>query len=106
MRQDSLMKANQKRIESPRVKLLGVVVGTSAVVALGALTVAYGGDGFGTGSSLAGSGDAPANTTYVQPTVGGFGATAKQKSPASTVATSMAVPAVTAVPATKPGGAS
>lgn len=101
MRQALRMKANQTRIESPRVKLLGVVVGTSAVVALGALTVAYGGDDFGTGSTLAGSGDAPANTTYVHPTVGGFGATATQKSPASTVATSMAVPALTAVPATK-----
>jgi hypothetical protein len=76
------------------------LVGGSAVVALGALGVAYGSNGSGSPSSVAGSGDAPANTTYVQPTEGAMsmGATATAAPPASTLATSVAVPAITPAP--------
>ncbi len=48
------------------------------MVLAGALTVAFDGDGSGHGNVLAGSGDAPANTTYVQPSTAAMtmGATA------------------------------
>jgi hypothetical protein len=49
-----------------------------------------------THATLAGSGDAPANTTYTQPAVSGMnvGATATWTAPASAPATSMAAPAI------------
>ena len=55
----------------------------AAVVVAGALTVAFDGDGSGRADVLAGSGDAPANTTYSQPTGGAMtmGATATFTTP-------------------------
>jgi hypothetical protein len=75
-----------------RVKVLGIA-GAAAFVALGALGLANGQPSPG-GVVLAGSGDAPANTTYVQPTDSAMtmGATATMTTPSSIEATAKAVP--------------
>jgi hypothetical protein len=88
------MEANQTRIKRIHVKKLLAAIGAGAFVVLGVLSLARGSDGIGTGSTLAGSGDAPTNTVYTQPTVPGasMGNTATQAPPASTLATSIAVP--------------
>ena len=76
-----------------RTRTLGVV-GAAAFVSLGVLSVGFVHDD-SRGVDLAGSGDAPADTTYVQPTGGAMnvGATATWTAPASIEATSKAVPA-------------
>jgi hypothetical protein len=76
-----------------RVKTLGVA-GAAAFVALGAVSLGYGHDGSGP-VDLAGSGDAPANTTYVHPSDAAMtmGATATWTAPASIEATAKAIPA-------------
>jgi hypothetical protein len=81
-----------------RVRLLGII-GIGALAALAILGVAYGGSHVGSGTALAGSGDAPANTTYVQPSAPAatMGATATWTTP------SAAMPPE-AVPAVKAGG--
>ena len=68
------------------------------MVVAGALTVAFDGDGSGHANVLAGSGDAPANTVYVQPTGKAMtmGATAIFTTPLSVPATTVAVPPVKA----------
>jgi hypothetical protein len=60
--------------------------------------IRYGSVHFGSGTALAGSGDAPANTTYVQPSViaATMGATATWTTPEPTLATDKAVPVVKA----------
>ncbi|BBZ26368.1 hypothetical protein MMAD_06630 [Mycolicibacterium madagascariense] len=75
-----------------RTRTLGIV-GAAAFVSLGALSVGLAHDD-PRGVDLAGSGDAPANTTYVQPTAGGMnmGATATWTAPPSIEATAKAVP--------------
>ena len=80
------------------VKLAGAVLAGAAVVVAGALTVARAGEGSGHASVLAGSGDAPTNTVFVQPTGSAMtmGATATASPPASTPATTEAVPPVKA----------
>jgi hypothetical protein len=91
------MEQKNTRFNRIRVQLLGLV-GIGAFAMLAVLGIAYGGSHFGAGRALAGSGDAPANTTYVQPTVVGatMGATATWTTPSLTVPTGKAVPAVKA----------
>ncbi len=78
-----------------RRAVLGVI-GAGAMITLGALSATH--DGGGSASMLAGSGDAPANTTYSSPVVKGadMGATATWEAPSNVEATTMAVPAVKA----------
>ena len=75
-----------------RAKVLGLA-GAAAFVTLGVLSLGYG-HGTPSGTDLAGSGDAPANTTYVQPTDNAMtmGATATWTTPTSVEATVKAVP--------------
>ncbi|MDT4999838.1 MAG: hypothetical protein QOK12_1943 [Mycobacterium sp.] len=91
------MEEKNTRFDRIRVQVLGVI-GIGAFAALAVLGIAYGGSHFGAGSALAGSGDAPANTTYVQPTVTGvtMGATATWTTPSLTAPTGKAVPALKA----------
>jgi hypothetical protein len=91
------MEQKNTRFDRMRVQLLGIV-GIGALAALAVLGIAYGGSHFGAGSALAGSGDAPANTTYVQPTVVGItmGATATWTTPSPSAPTGKAVPPVKA----------
>ncbi|MHA3024100.1 hypothetical protein ACXPWS_27975 [Mycobacterium sp. BMJ-28] len=74
-----------------RRALLGVV-GAGAMITLGALSAAH--SGGGAASMLAGSGDAPANTTFSSPVVvpANMGATATWTTPATVEPTTMAVP--------------
>lgn len=84
----------EKRLQANRlrVKVLGVA-GAAAFVAFGALGLANGHPN-PSGVVLAGSGDAPANTTFVQPTDNAMtmGATATMTTPSSIEATAKAVP--------------
>jgi hypothetical protein len=75
-----------------RTRTLGIV-GAAAFVSLGVLSLGFGHHD-GTGVDLAGSGDAPANTTYVQPTAGGMnmGATATWTAPGPVESVAKAVP--------------
>lgn len=77
-------------------KRIGMALGVAAAFAMGVLGIGH--DGPARTTSLAGSGDAPANTTYNQPVVAGMnmGATATWSPPATTEPTVMAVPAVKA----------
>ncbi|MCX2710826.1 MULTISPECIES: hypothetical protein [unclassified Mycolicibacterium] len=74
-----------------RRALLGVV-GAGALITLGALSATH--SAGGPTSMLAGSGDAPANTTYSSPVVqpANMGATATWTTPATVEPTTMAVP--------------
>lgn len=80
------------------MKLVGVACASAAVIGAGVLTVAFGDDGPRHTSTLAGSGDAPTNTVFVQPTVSAMtmGATATFTTPASVPATTEAVPPIKA----------
>ncbi|MCW2512002.1 MAG: hypothetical protein JWR11_1044 [Mycobacterium sp.] len=75
-----------------RVKVLGLA-GAAAFVTLGVMSLGYG-QGSPSGTDLAGSGDAPANTTYVQPTDNAMtmGATATMTTPDTVEAIGKAVP--------------
>jgi hypothetical protein len=75
-----------------RVKVLGLA-GAAAFVTLGVLSLGYG-QGSPSGVELAGSGDAPANTTYVQPTDNAMtmGATATWTTPTTVEPIAKAVP--------------
>jgi hypothetical protein len=91
------MDQTHTRFDRIRVQALGVIgIGAFAVLAI--LSVAFSTSHFGSGTALAGSGDAPANTTYVAPSVANasVGATATWQAPASTMATESAAPAVKA----------
>ena len=99
-RDDPWMNTNRTRPTRRGVKLVGAALAGAAVVVAGALTAAFDGNDSGRANVLAGSGDAPANTTYSQPTGGAMtmGATATFTTPSS-------VPQVTeAVPPVKAGG--
>lgn len=84
----------EKRMQTDglRVKVLGVA-GAAAFVTLGVLSL---GDGHATngGVDLAGSGDAPASTTYVQPTDNAMtmGATATWTTPTTVEPIAKAAP--------------
>jgi hypothetical protein len=86
------MTEKRSQTNSLRVKVLGLA-GAAAFVTLGVLSLGYG-HGSPAGIELAGSGDAPANTTYVQPTDNAMtmGATATWTTPAEVEATGKAVP--------------
>jgi hypothetical protein len=93
------MNTNRTRTKRRGVKLVGAVLAGAAVVVAGALTVAFDGGGSEHANVLAGSGDAPTNTVFIQPTISGMnvGATASPPStPASTPAVADAKPAVKA----------
>jgi hypothetical protein len=91
------MDDNQPTIRYRYAKRVGTAAGLGAVAVMAALSLAHTGSA-PTSTTLAGSGDAPANTTYSQPVVAGMnmGATATWATPASTLATSMAVPPIKA----------
>jgi len=90
------MKEIIRTATSTGVKRIGMALGVGAAFAMGVLGIGHNSPAQTT--SLAGSGDAPANTTYVQPVVAGMnmGATATWEPPATTEATPMAVPAIKA----------
>lgn len=77
---------------SKGVKRIGMALGVAAAFGMGLLGIGH--DSPAQTTSLAGSGDAPTNTTYSQPVVAGMnmGATATWAPPATTEATAMAVP--------------
>jgi Na+-transporting methylmalonyl-CoA/oxaloacetate decarboxylase beta subunit len=85
----------EKRSQANRLRMrtLGLV-GAAAFVTLGAVSLGYEHDS-SAGIDLAGSGDAPANTVYVQPKDAAMtmGATATWTAPATVEATAKAVPA-------------
>jgi hypothetical protein len=94
---DQQMDKLNTRLNRIRVQVLGVIgIGAFAVLAI--FSVAYGSSHFGAGTALAGSGDAPANTTYAVPSVAqaSMGATATWTAPATTMAVESAAPAVKA----------
>jgi hypothetical protein len=81
------------------VKLAGAVLAGAAVVAAGALTVTFDSNDSGRADVLAGSGDAPTNTVFIQPTVAGMtmGATASAPAtPGTTPEVADAKPAIKA----------
>jgi hypothetical protein len=90
------MNTNRPPTSRRGVKLLGAVCAAAAVFGAGALIVTL--DDGGHASMLAGSGDAPTNTVYVQPAVSAMnmGATATLTTPSSVPATTEAVPAIKA----------
>jgi hypothetical protein len=54
-----------------RVRVLGILIGAGSVAAMATFSLAQPDSGSpGVGIPLAGSGDAPANTTYSQPAIG------------------------------------
>jgi hypothetical protein len=91
---------NTKRTPTSRrgVKLIGAAFAAAAVVGAGVMTVVLDNDGAAHTSMLAGSGDAPTNTVFVQPSVTAMtmGATATFTTPATVEPTTEAVPPVKA----------
>jgi hypothetical protein len=92
------MNTNQTPTSRRGVKLVGVVCAAAAVVGAGVMTVVLDDGGSGHATTLAGSGDAPTNTVYIQPSVSAMtmGATATFTTPASVPATTEAVPPIKA----------
>jgi len=92
------MNANRKPTSRRGVKLLGAVCAAAAVLGAGVATVVLDSGGATHTSTLAGSGDAPTNTVYVQPsaTAMTMGATATFTTPATVEPTTEAVPPVKA----------
>jgi hypothetical protein len=95
---DLVMDTNRTPTRRRGVKFGGAVLAGAAVVVAGALTVAFDGDGSGHANMLAGSGNAPTNTTYVQPTGSNMnlGATATPTTPPSAPLVADASPTVKA----------
>ncbi|MCV7420949.1 hypothetical protein H7K45_10405 [Mycobacterium yunnanensis] len=89
------MTEKRMQTEGLRVKVLGLA-GAAAFVTLGILSLGGGHSTTG-GVDLAGSGDAPASTTYVQPTENAMtmGATATWTTPTSVEPIAKASPAKT-----------
>ena len=93
------MNTNRTRTKRRGVKVAGAVLAGTAVVVAGVFTVAFDRHGPEHANVLAGSGDAPTNTVYIQPTVTAMtmGATASPPAtPASTPAVADAKPAIKA----------
>jgi hypothetical protein len=90
------MNETHRRTASTGVKRIGMTLGVCAAFTMGVLGIGHSSPARTT--SLAGSGDAPTNTTYSQPVVAGMnvGATATWTPPAPTEATAMAIPAARA----------
>ena len=92
------MNTNRTPTKGRGVKLVGAAVAAAAVAGAGALTVALDDNGQGHVNMLAGSGDAPTNTVYTQPSVSAatMGATATFTTPSSVPPVTEAVPPVKA----------
>ena len=92
------MNTHLTRTKRRGVKLAGAVVAGAAVAAAGAMTLTFDSSDSGHANVLAGSGNAPTNTVYVQPTVGAMnmGATATFTTPSSMPQVTEAVPPVKA----------
>jgi hypothetical protein len=92
------MKTKRTPTNRRGVKLIGAACAAAAVVGAGVLTVALDNGGATHTSTLAGSGDAPTNTVFVQPSVSAMtmGATATFTTPATVEPTTEAVPPVKA----------
>lgn len=92
------MNTNRTPTSRRGLKLLGVAAAGAAVVGAGVLTAAPDNGGPPHTNTLAGSGNAPANTTYAQPSVGNMnmGATATFTTPSSVPPVTEAVPPVKA----------
>jgi hypothetical protein len=90
---------NTKQTATPYrpAKRVGLALGVAAVAAMAALGLSHGGPASNS-TLLAGSGDAPTNTTYAQPVVSAMnqGATATFTPPGSEPAVASAVPSVKA----------
>ena len=78
--------------------MVGAACAAAAVIAGGVSTVMLDDGGSGHASTLAGSGDAPANTVYTQPSVSAMtmGATATFTTPATVEPVTEAVPPIKA----------
>ena len=91
---------NAKRTPTSRrgVKLLGAACAAAAVIGAGAVTMMLDNGSSGHIDMPAGSGDAPTNSVYAQPSVTGMnmGATATFTTPATVEPTTEAVPPVKA----------
>jgi hypothetical protein len=89
------MNANQTSTQHRRAKRVGLAVGAAAVGAMAALGLTH---GAATPTMLAGSGDAPSNTTFTQPVPSAMnvGSTATFSAPPSEPAIASAVPSVKA----------
>jgi hypothetical protein len=89
------MTENQTAIQHRHAKRVGLALGVAAVAAMAALGLSHGAS---TPTMLAGSGDAPSNTTYVQPAPSAMnvGSTATFSAPPSEPAIASAVPSVKA----------
>ncbi len=93
--------------QTSRVKVLAAVLGGSAIVALGALGSASGGEAFAVGPGPGTAGGGSGVTTYVSPTVPTMsmnqttsaGSTVTDEVPATTLATAKATPTYKASPA-------
>jgi hypothetical protein len=94
-RHDPSMNTNRGPRKGRSLKLAGAVVGAGAVVALGALAVTLDRDGSGP-ANLAGSGHAPTNSVFVQPTGANMnmGATATTTTPPTVPAVASAKPSL------------
>ena len=92
------MDTKRTRTKSRGVKFVAAVLAGAAVAVAGVLTVAFDGDGSRHANVLAGSGNAPTNTTYIQPTGSEMtmGATATDTTPPSAPAVAVATPPVKA----------
>jgi hypothetical protein len=92
------MNTNRTATSRRGVKLVGAACAAAAVVGAGVLTVVLDDGGSGHASTLAGSGDAPTNTVYIQPSTSAMtmGATATFTTPASVEPTTEAVPPIKA----------
>ena len=77
---------------------MGAACAAAAVIGAGVLTVMLDDGGSGRASTLAGSGDAPANTVYTQPSQSAMtmGATATFTTPATVEPTTEATPPIKA----------
>ncbi len=91
------MNENQPIVDYRIARRVFAALGLGAVAALASLTLGHG-DPAAARTTLAGSGDAPANTTFTQPVVAGMnmGATATWAVPATTLETPKAVPLIKA----------
>ncbi|MDT5110319.1 MAG: hypothetical protein QOJ28_3560 [Mycobacterium sp.] len=89
------MNENQTSTQHRRAKRVGLAFGVPAVAAMAALGLNHGAS---TPTMLAGSGDAPTNTTYTQPAPSAMnvGSTATFSAPPSEPAIESAVPSVKA----------
>jgi hypothetical protein len=95
-----MMNRNNENQHRRRIKTTCAVIGVGAFAALAALGVAAGNHQAPASSYQASSGDAPANTTYSQPSVPtmNMGATATFTAPGTEAPTSMAAPLIKAAP--------